>query len=126
MVSDTRGLEFRAPQSGGAGLDGLVRGYDDGDSDDETDLRSPLPGMNPFDLADWVAAFSTYSQGRILGVGASQYDMAGSQKFEHVELSEICDEFIEELADVGNYAAMLAARITWIRDEAHHWVRRPF
>ena len=82
--------------------------------------------MSSWDLADWQGEFSQYASGRILGIGAHQYDGAGSQKFEGLTVEELCDELVDELADVVNYAAMLAAKVMWLRREAGMLERRPF
>jgi len=123
-VSDTGGLEFRAPFSAGAGLDGLERGFGYGDRHDSP--VAPPEGLTSWDLAEWVGDFSTYATTRVLGIGAHQYDLAGRQKFEGLDIQDICDELIDELADVVNYAAMLALKVTRVRDEVDEWARRPF
>ena len=122
-MSDTAGLEFRAPSSGGAGLDGLERGFADGD---DSPPAPPAEGMSSWDLADYQAEFAEYAARRILGTGAQQYDYAGVQKFEQLDLPDIADELVDELADIVNYATMLAIRILRVKGEAKDWVRRPF
>ena len=82
--------------------------------------------MTSWDLSEWQHDFAQYASGRILGIGAHQYDQAGSQKFEGLSIEESCDEMLDELADVVNYAAMLAAKVMWIRREADQFERRPF
>lgn len=123
-MSENRGLEFRAPFAPGAGLDGLVRGAGDRDGDDPP--SAPPEGLTSWDLADYVNRFAGYATTRILGIGAHQYDLAGRQKFEGKDLEDICDELLDELADVVNYAAMIALKVSRIRDEAERWHRAPF
>ena len=105
-------------------MDGDLAGLDDGDRD--APPRAPAHGLNAFDLADYVQAFSEYSQHRILTIGAKQYDLAGKQKFEQYDITQLCDQLLEELADVGNYAAMLAIKVDRIKRESERWTRVPF
>lgn len=100
----------------GAGLDDPGAGPIDRDRDHPPD--APTHGLTSWDLADWQHQFGLYAQTRILGIGAHQYDEAGSQKFEHLPLADLYDELLDELADVVNYAAMLAARISRARQQS--------
>lgn len=55
-------------------------------------------------------------EGRMLGVGADQYDMGGEQKFERMAPAEIIAGAREELLDLINYAAMTIIRLDQVRE----------
>lgn len=69
-------------------------------------------GVTTAELVDFVASFSKLAQGRILGAGAEQYEIGGRQEvFEGLSFNELLLELVEELLDVNNYCAMLAAKV---------------
>lgn len=64
--------------------------------------------MTSEELADNFGHFMRACRGRILGVGAEQYeDDNGNQKFETMPLTELVAYAREEAQDLAVYAAML-------------------
>ena len=78
---------------------------------------APPPGMTSAQLADYVAQFTDAACGRVLGVGHQQYDQGDGQRFESMPLDELLAWTLEELQDVAVYAAMLAVRVQWLREQ---------
>ena len=72
-------------------------------------------GMESPELANFVEAFGSYVQGRILTTGKDQYEDDGGQRFEEMSLAELLDESLDELADVVAYASMLAIKLLAVR-----------
>lgn len=71
----------------------------------------PQHGMSSRQLADHQKELSKYARGRILGVGAEQYDDSTEQRFESMTLDELWTGAREEIADLINYLAMLDIRL---------------
>jgi hypothetical protein len=73
--------------------------------------------MTSEELADEVSHFIGECRGRILGVGAEQYDEGnGQQKFEIMPLVELVVYAREEAQDLAVYAAMLDIRLKRLED----------
>jgi hypothetical protein len=72
---------------------------------------TPPVGMSSDALSQYVLEFASFCMARVTGPGKDQYDHGGSQKFEALSPDQLLDELAEELADVGNYAAMLFIRV---------------
>jgi hypothetical protein len=69
------------------------------------------------ELADEVGHFIRQCRGRILGIGAEQYDQGdGQQKFEGMPLVELVVYAREEAQDLAVYAAMLDIRLKRLED----------
>ena len=75
--------------------------------------------MTARELADFQRAFTRHARGRILGVGAEQYGNEKGQRFETYSTKELIDESIDELADVVNYATMLAISLRRIQEKLY-------
>lgn len=75
-------------------------------------------GVGSGNLANFVACFADYSASRVLSTGRLQYELGGTgeQRFETLDAKELCDELVDELADVMNYAAMLAVKVLAVRN----------
>ncbi|MEU8780034.1 hypothetical protein [Streptomyces sp. NPDC048637] len=67
--------------------------------------------MTSDELADEVGHFIRQCRGRILGIGAEQYEEGGRQKFETMPLVELVVYAREEAQDLAVYAAMLDIRL---------------
>ncbi|MEV5079263.1 hypothetical protein AB0K74_10660 [Streptomyces sp. NPDC056159] len=72
--------------------------------------------MTSEELADEVGNFIRECQGRILGVGADQYDEGHGQKFETMPMAELVVWAREEAQDLAVYAAMLDIRLKRLED----------
>lgn len=63
-------------------------------------------------VLDGIESLIVAVRGRVLGVGADQYDDgSGVQKFEKLPMVELLDWTLEELDDVVVYAGMLRIRV---------------
>lgn len=108
-----------------SGSDDYWHGYSDGRSDrEDSDTYWDAPGfpergMTARELADFQRAFTRHARGRILGVGAEQYGNEKGQRFETYSTKELIDESIDELADVVNYATMLAISLRRIQEKLY-------
>ncbi|MEV7589705.1 hypothetical protein AB0O42_05470 [Streptomyces sp. NPDC089922] len=73
--------------------------------------------MTSKQLADEVGHFIRKCRGRILGIGAEQYEGPdGRQKFETMPLVELVTYAREEAQDLAVYAAMLDIRLKKLED----------
>lgn len=74
-------------------------------------------GVGSEGLANFVECFANYAQSRIRGTGAAQYnlDEFGLQRFEQLAGTDLCDELLDELADVISYSSMIAVKVLVIR-----------
>ncbi len=89
-----------------------------GEAPDLVPLPAPPPPGIPSDLfAAYVDRFTWAACSRVLGVGHDQYGQGGVQRFEGMPLGELFDWALEELQDVAAYAAMLAVRVEWLREQ---------
>lgn len=62
-------------------------------------------------LDEFVGLWADYCRGRIRGNGAEQYADINGQAYERMTIDRLINELVDELADVSNYAAMLAVKI---------------
>lgn len=67
--------------------------------------------MTSDQLADEVSHFIEECRGRILGIGAEQYEELDGQKFEKMPFPELLQYAREEAQDLAVYAAMLDIRL---------------
>jgi hypothetical protein len=67
--------------------------------------------MTSEELADEVGHFIAECRGRILGIGAEQYEEQDGQKFEKMPFPELLQYAREEAQDLAVYAAMLDIRL---------------
>lgn len=68
-------------------------------------------GVSSEELAGFTEAMADYAKSRIRGTGNEQYMSAiGIQEFEIRSPEETAEYLMEELADVINYASMLAIK----------------
>jgi hypothetical protein len=67
--------------------------------------------MTSEELADEVGHFIDECRGRILGIGAEQYEEQDGQKFEKMPFPELLQYAREEAQDLAVYAAMLDIRL---------------
>ncbi|MBK3559287.1 hypothetical protein JHN55_22730 [Streptomyces sp. MBT56] len=72
--------------------------------------------MTSEELADNFGHFMRACRGRILGVGAEQYEDDNGQKFETMPLVELVVYAREEAQDLAVYAAMLDIRLKRLED----------
>lgn len=72
--------------------------------------------MTSEELADEVGHFIRQCRGRILGIGAEQYEEGGRQKFETMPLVELVVYAREEAQDLAVYAAMLDIRLKQLEE----------
>jgi hypothetical protein len=72
--------------------------------------------MTSEELADEVGHFIEECRGRILGIGAEQYEEPDGQKFEKMPLVELVVYAREEAQDLAVYAAMLDIRLKRLED----------
>ncbi|MDL5204934.1 MULTISPECIES: hypothetical protein [unclassified Streptomyces] len=72
--------------------------------------------MTSDELADEVGHFIRQCRGRILGIGAEQYEEPEGQKFETMPLVELVTYAREEAQDLAVYAAMLDIRLKRLED----------
>lgn len=73
--------------------------------------------MTSEEHADAVEAIVASLRGRIMGVGADQYDDgSGVQRFENRPLGAILTDAVEEIDDLIVYAAQLRIRVTRLLD----------
>jgi hypothetical protein len=72
--------------------------------------------MTSEELADEVSHFIGECRGRILGIGAEQYEEPDGQKFEKMPLVELVVYAREEAQDLAVYAAMLDIRLKRLED----------
>jgi len=73
--------------------------------------------MTSEEFSDSVEEIVRSLRGRILGVGADQYDDgSGVQRFEGRSLQRILQDAVEEVDDLIVYAAQLRLRITSLMD----------
>ena len=72
--------------------------------------------MTSEELADEVGQFIQACRGRILGVGAEQYEQEDGQKFETMPLLELIQYAREEAQDLAVYAAMIDIRLSRFED----------
>lgn len=100
-------------------------GYREARPDDGADFRlgsiarppvAPPPGVSTQQLAEFQRRFATYARLRLLGPGADQYVRDGKQKFESLSPRQLVQELLDELADIVNYAAMLAIQLQRLPD----------
>ena len=90
------------------------------DPDGGSAPRAPLTlGMTVAELVEYQRAFTTYARARLRGVGADQYDMGQTQKFEYMDPEELVAGLREELADIVNYAVMIDIQMQ--RMLPHYW-----
>lgn len=75
--------------------------------------------MTAKELAEFQEAFTRHARSRILGVGAEQYQDEQGQKFEKFPTSQLLSEAQDELADVVNYATMLAISLQRIKERVY-------
>lgn len=75
----------------------------------------PPIGMTSQQTADMVDEFVRFCQLRVKGVGDEQYSQGTHQKFEAMDLDELIEYMVEELADVVNYSTFLYVRLSRIR-----------
>lgn len=108
----------RKPGVEGDGLGYRARNAAGADSSPAWSAPSlPLGGMNAQELGQFQDSFTRYARGRILGIGATQYSDVRGQRFEAYSISRLIDEAQDELADVVNYAAMLAIALQRIKEK---------
>lgn len=67
--------------------------------------------MTSEELADEVSDFIRACRGRVLGVGAEQYDEGDSQTFERMPLAGLIQYAREEVQDLAVYAVMVDIRL---------------
>ncbi|MGW0920413.1 hypothetical protein ACWD3J_15510 [Streptomyces sp. NPDC002755] len=72
--------------------------------------------MTSEELADEVGHFIRQCRGRILGIGAEQYEEAEGQKFETMPLLDLIQYAREEAQDLAVYAAMIDIRLSRFED----------
>lgn len=77
----------------------------------------PVGGMTARQLSEFQSAFTRHARGRILGVGAEQYSDQQGQRFESYSIQRLISEAQDELADVVNYAAMLAIALQRVKEK---------
>jgi hypothetical protein len=70
--------------------------------------------MTPNDLAESVGAMIEHIKGRIIGVGATQYDSGTVQQIETLTHNELIINAVEEIDDALVYLAHLRLRLTAI------------
>lgn len=73
--------------------------------------------MTPQELADQVTSVVENLRSRIVGTGAEQYDISGTQKIELKSPSQLLWETVEELDDAIVYLAHLRARMAEMHAE---------
>ena len=72
--------------------------------------------MNSNELAHEVGRVVEQAQARITGIGADQYDMGDTQKFESMSLDELLACAQEETLDLVNYGVMLTILLERTRE----------
>ncbi|MEU9058986.1 hypothetical protein AB0D13_08955 [Streptomyces sp. NPDC048430] len=72
--------------------------------------------MTSEELAENFGHFIRACRGRILGIGAEQYEDDNGQKFETMPLIELVTYAREEAQDLAVYAAMLDIRLKRLED----------
>ena len=75
--------------------------------------------MTAKELAEFQAAFTRHARGRILGVGAAQYEDEAGQKFEKYSTNRLIAEAQDELADLVNYAVMISISLQRIKEKIY-------
>jgi hypothetical protein len=70
--------------------------------------------MTPNDLAESIGAMIEHIKGRIIGIGASQYDTGTLQQIETLTHNELIINAVEEIDDALVYLAHLRLRLTKI------------
>jgi len=70
--------------------------------------------MTPNDLAESIGAMIEHIKGRIIGIGASQYDSGTVQQIETLTQNELIINAVEEIDDALVYLAHLRLRLTKI------------
>jgi hypothetical protein len=70
--------------------------------------------MTPNDLAESIGAMIEHIKGRIIGIGATQYDSGTVQQIETLTHNELIINAIEEIDDALVYLAHLRLRLTKI------------
>jgi len=70
--------------------------------------------MTPNDLAESIGAMIEHIKGRIIGIGASQYDSGTVQQIETLTHNELIINAVEEIDDALVYLAHLRLRLTKI------------
>jgi hypothetical protein len=70
--------------------------------------------MTPNELADSIEAMIQHIKGRIMGVGATQYDSGTVQQIETLTRNELIINAVEEIDDALVYLSHLRLRLTKI------------
>jgi hypothetical protein len=70
--------------------------------------------MTPNDLAESIGAMIEHIKGRIIGIGATQYDSGTVQQIETLTHNELIINAVEEIDDALVYLAHLRLRLTKI------------
>jgi hypothetical protein len=78
---------------------------------------SPAYGMSAEQLARYQRRFSTYARLRLLGTGKREYGKGNRQAFEDMSLHRLIDEAVDELADLVNYATMIAIQFQRLKTD---------
>jgi hypothetical protein len=86
------------------------------ENDGDNRPSAPSEGMSSQELADFQHEFSEWSRQRILTDGLKQYDRGDRQAFEDLDFPTLIEMAHEELADLVNYAAMLAIKLERLRE----------
>jgi len=73
--------------------------------------------MTAKELAQYQKAFTRHARSRLLGIGAEQYSEVKGQRFETYSINRLISEAQDELADVVNYAAMLAIALQRVKEK---------
>lgn len=84
--------------------------------DDHPAVTNHGDGISTEDFASFQECFANYAGSRIRGVGKRQYFDGERQRFEVYSPDELANEMLDELADVVNYASMLAVKVLKHKD----------
>lgn len=72
--------------------------------------------MKSSEYAGEVAEIVSRLEGRIMGIGALQYDEGDRQRFEGRSIDQILQDALEEVEDLIAYACQLHIRLRQVRD----------
>lgn len=108
-LSESDWLGYRKPR--------LDDGNDNCTCPATTPPLAPPFGMSTADLARYQRRFATYARLRLHGTGQREYAKADRQGFEDMSFHRLVDEAVDELADIVNYASMLAIQLQRLRTE---------
>lgn len=79
--------------------------------DDHEAIDAHGDGISTEALVDFQGKFSNYAATRLHGKGVRKYLTEQGQRFEEYDLDQLEGETLDELADVVNYATMMAVKI---------------